>query len=523
MAKEKHINTINYSEVHFFYPLCFDTLFSFEELCAKIAASSIIFGEDKLELLENGLNNAIIDIAEDMKQDPNLTEYINSLNLPTASESYKELYPEDLRVEIIDDSPNSRIRYSSFELNICKELFATIEGYAQPQKKIYGDFFKESHKHFILTPFYAELENGEDILITSHLFIFSNNCGVLKIELPLYNVSTTPLMEYDLNLYIKKILNRWDLNFFSDSCTIEKLYKVFLDNLHNEASINFYYTGDGFRNIILTEYENMPNDFSKIQPATAMDLFRIVSAPIQLNGSEYFKTHAREYMKKYQWSLGYIKYFMKTTGGCLSILDSITLNDLQEKTAVYICNKEHPSKELLVRYRTLTNVISHNTDFALIVVSLEKAVKSLSYFTKKYKIVELQDAQKRYNEDLMFLCDIQADCYGSVSEQIAAFKSLMPHYFKPELTEQRLKAIDDNLRAEQEQNQNRLNSMITRIGLLLTIILGLPAITEGLTIIRDLIPHSDIAHISPYNLGVLGWLILLLYIRHLFKKSRQKE
>lgn len=53
-----------------------------------------------------------------------------------------------------------------------------------------------------------------------------------------------------------------------------------------------------------------------------------------------------------------------------------------------------------------------------------------------------------------FICQLQEDYYGTVSEQISTLKNLMPHYMKPEITDTKLSAIDNILTNKQQQNNS---------------------------------------------------------------------
>lgn len=47
---------------------------------------------------------------------------------------------------------------------------------------------------------------------------------------------------------------------------------------------------------------------------------------------------------------------------------------------------------------------------------------------------KLSDTQIEYNKNVLFISELQENCYGSVSEQTALLEKMMPHYFKHEIT-----------------------------------------------------------------------------------------
>ena len=60
-----------------------------------------------------------------------------------------------------------------------------------------------------------------------------------------------------------------------------------------------------------------------------------------------------------------------------------------------------------------------NVEFALIIILLKKTNESNDYFNKIASMKKLSDTRIEYNKNILFISELQENCYGSVSEQTA--------------------------------------------------------------------------------------------------------
>lgn len=60
--------------------------------------------------------------------------------------------------------------------------------------KLYGNNFLEAHTRIVLLPLRLHLNNDKVVWLNAVLYVFTNKMGVLKLELPLVNVVTKPLL-----------------------------------------------------------------------------------------------------------------------------------------------------------------------------------------------------------------------------------------------------------------------------------------------------------------------------------------
>ena len=112
-------------------------------------------------------------------------------------------------------------------------------------------------------------------------------------------------------------------------------------------------------------------------------------------------------------------YILKSTGGCLSLVDQALVDYVYEKfkdtykTTVltesdyfYICNQ-------------ISRDLQNNAELALLIIILKKANNHNTIIQKVNAPKKLTKIQNEYWENIKFICQLQEGCYGSVSEQIS--------------------------------------------------------------------------------------------------------
>ena len=127
------------------------------------------------------------------------------------------------------------------------ELIKIYEKY----KELYGLKFTNSQEIFVLLPLHIQLNNGEYVWLNAILFVFQNKMGILKLELPLSNVSSQPLMEYKFNAYIKNIEIPWLVDMRIQKNTIDCICEAYKKRLIEDVGISVRRVGESFRNILL--------------------------------------------------------------------------------------------------------------------------------------------------------------------------------------------------------------------------------------------------------------------------------
>lgn len=87
-------------------------------------------------------------------------------------------------------------------------------------------------------PFKAKLSNDKIVWIYAILFIFRNNMGILKLELPLIDTDITPLKEYDADSMVKSIENCWQINTVDSNIKLSELPNYYLKSIVENNKIN---------------------------------------------------------------------------------------------------------------------------------------------------------------------------------------------------------------------------------------------------------------------------------------------
>ena len=160
----------------------------------------------------------------------------------------------------------------------------------------------------------------------------------------------------------------------------------------------------------------------------------------------------------------------------------------------------------------LASNLQTNTEFALLIILLKKMNQSNDYVKKRMIPGELTKIRKEYRENLIFICELQEGCYGSVSEQTETFEKMMPYYMKQEITDTKLAAIDGMLEDEKKQRIEKFQDFLAVGGLVATLIFGLPAIRETVEVLRHICVFwsDDIPNISIDGLSVALWVAVNL-------------
>ena len=111
---------------------------------------------------------------------------------------------------------------------------------------------------------------------------------------------------------------------------------------------------------------------------------------------------------------------------------------------------------------------------------------------------------------------------GSVSEQTEFFEKRMCHYFKQEIMERKLIAIDSILRDEEKKKREEFQDFIAIGGLMLNIAIGLPAINDTIAVIREVFAFwpYNVPIITMENVSLFLWLVFNGFILIKIVKER---
>lgn len=521
------IGNIKYGEIHSYYPIKFDTKFEFSRICQQIEKSSILFSKEYEKKILNSLQKSMSKSVEEIKKDNIISskfklEVSNDDKHPYSKESTIPLEDSDITIEIgiYDDSFKLEFKYD--ELENLYQRFERLQKEFELSKQIYGDIFVSEQQRYILLPCKIKLNNNQIVWLNCILYVFANNMGILKLELPLVDVDIEPLKNNNSDLYIKEIINKWNISDLSSASTLSELVNVYIKTLLNINTDIIKYNNQ-INHFIFTNFEGLPKNINSIPDNIQEDLYSIISAPLPQREGISHKNAAKEHLRNYSWGNQDMKYIIKTTGGCLSIIDQTLLFDIIDKFKSNYEVSELESTDYRYIYELITRDISVNAEFALIIIILKRMNDSDYYFRKKNSTSNIFKIKEDYYRNVIFINELQEGCYGSVTEQTIAFENMMPHYLKKEITKSKAIALDKILEQQKQKKIDEFQNFLTTGGLILSILFGLPAIKDTFLIIRNSlysIPR-DIAYISLDGLSLIIWILINLTIVYKILSSKE--
>ena len=244
--------------------------------------------------------------------------------------------------------------------------------------------------------------------------------GILKLELPIFDSCIEPLLENDYDRFLKKIINKWKIRNYNSEMTLSSIQNFYLSNLLDDIKIDMVSYSNELKNIILIDFDGIPQHINSIPNDVKEDLFRIICAPVPSRNNTTYTKDADEYLKNHSWGGHGVKYIAKSTGGCLSFIDKTILDyvsdDYKTETKTSVLT---PFNDYYNLCNKLARDLCVNVEFALIIILLKKTNESNDYFNKIASMKKLSDTRIEYNKNVLFISELQENCYGSVSEQTA--------------------------------------------------------------------------------------------------------
>ena len=198
MSKDKmQISQIRYGELHLYYPLKFDTKLSFEELCAEIAKSKVSYNDEYQQKVIDEMGNSFANSTREWQHNsPDLDGEEGQITLRVRDYESDKIYKqndlepaydingENIRIELIPSDASFKMNIISTEVESLQRRLNRLNQEFELSDRIYGKAFTSNQERLILLPFKAILESGAVVWVQAILFVFRNNMGILKIEIP---------------------------------------------------------------------------------------------------------------------------------------------------------------------------------------------------------------------------------------------------------------------------------------------------------------------------------------------------
>ena len=507
------IEKINYLEIHSYIPLKIDTGFDIKTLYYKIQESKIIINE-KFEknitdifftkMKEN--DNETGEIAGNKIEINLLGDYEKNENLEISSLLSPIIEVDDeLKISIISDLQreiNFRSYLVSDEYNLLK--------------RIHGSLYTENQQRFFLLPIKLLLKNGQEFWTIPQLIVFSNSFAFIKYEIPMNQVESELLKENEIENEIDsiKLIDGYRVMEFKE---LDEITDFFKTQLCKELKAKTFILGKEFKNIIIIDYENMPQSLNDLSDEVIEDIFFILSAPVPNRNEILYLDEARNFYDRQSCGRENIKFVLKTNGGCLTMISKKQLES-------YISDYEQ-CEDVISCEKKLAIMLNANCEYAIILNILEEMNN------KAYLIDRLVEGKNRksnyikYNRNIILINQMIEISYGSAIEQVYDFKSRMPLYHNVEQYDKKSQAIDKIINMENSIAELHFQKIISIMGIFFVVVFGLPTINNSLICIKksffesmDVIPCIDLNQLS-----VCLWGLLILSMCAFFGKYIKNE
>lgn len=506
--KEKNcISKIKYGELHLYYPLKFETDIEFKDLCKKVDASDIAFQTNLLGKTEEALVKAQNKVLEEMDEAAKTLADKFSKKIQDGVQT-DDQDPEDSSQDGSSIDKNTGLLNEAFA-----ELRARIDRLARESSIssiMYGDNYSELQQRFILYPFHVELNNGKKVWMNAILYVFKNSVATLKLELPLVDVDAGPLKENTPDDFVKRIINACQVDHFEKDMNLSEINECYFNVLKDDTEFDIRAHDSKLKNITLIEYDEMPEEINNLSAEFEEELFEIISAPVP--DLENYPIHelAQRYVKDNSWTSLGARYLSSRTGKCLAIADKKLLG----KYLPYGSGAS-AAKNKNNLYRDLASQVQVNVELALLVLILIKTNTSNNLHGKSLAGQELSALRTEYNENLLLITKLQESSYGSADDQVDIFEKIIPHYLKSDLAKLQADALDNIILEEEQTKQKNFQKSVSVGGFIVSVVFGLPAISNTLKIIFSVFNMQesaslDIASFALWALVNLGFLIYLL-------------
>lgn len=523
MTKLKHID---YAELHIYYPFYLDTTMSQRKLYKKILKSNLVCNQKYCNKTRESVSIYVNNIINDFNSETDdfHLKFSDENDIPHKTffkPSKINLDYDDIEFTIGKNNDKINLSINSIELGEINKRMDQLKLEFNASETYYGENYINSQERFILKPFKVKLINNITVWGNAILILFSNNIGIVKLELPLINVKTKPLKENDFNQYIECIFfkdNKEILKFYS----LQELRKKILSNIMDSIKCNILYYGNRLFNLLLIDYNKMPDNINNIPKSIQEELYRIVAAPIPYSPISSYQKQAVKYLKNHCINYPHVNYYIKSTGGCVSTLDTQLLSHISGQ------NRSMAESSNMINYelcKSIANEICINIEFSLILILLQRTINSQSFFEKVNTHHTFNKVKTNYYSNHIFLLQLQEECYASATEQLAAMQTMMPEYLKNDLSSAKIDAIDRILEIKESNINSTFQYFISICGLLLNLIFGLPAIKDTLIILHNYFGIANIKYITLDGASFIFWLlsniliiIILLTLRHKIKK-----
>lgn len=509
------LGTIYQGELVYYYPLKFDTPLAFEELCKHVG-----------QAVERAFSSCQNETADALKASIQ-AKFGKAEVHKRAQQKPTSCRFHEAKIILNPTSTSLQVGMYSACMIAHSERVEEGENEYSLYRSTYGDSFVSLQDRILLPPLNVTLCNGETVWLNAFLIVFKNKMGILKLELPLINVSAEHFKNYNTDAYVSSVVGGCFAHEGTTAIAFSEIHQAYIKNIlsWSVGVISQIFCGEPISNIILGDCEGSPMKIEDIPLPVQADLYEIIAAPIGERAYVSTALDAEQYLHSHSWGNHLIKCFTSTNGGCLTLIEK---EIVQKRIAEYAEKTGTSSDDEQVKRdvcRIMIQSAAINTEFSLAVLALKKMNNDYILREKAVGRRTLLDTQAEYNRTLILIADLQRNCMGTVHEQLQAFEKAMPYYLNADLAEVKLSAIDRIQLNKENAIRERSQSLISFLGVMLAAVFGLPAIHDTISIIHGMFlsNHADSPYFSVRAASVLCWGVLLVSIGIWTYKTMRKR
>lgn len=527
-GQREQVGMIRRGEIDYYFPVVFQTDLSYIELYEAIEERISVDIENHLYELQANIHESVENYQNtrgkhaSLKVSDHLMKKAGTRRL-SLSECNVNQADKTVEFQVFSTERGFGLEMITAEQKEYKRRHLELDEEYKENEKYYGMKYAMNQRRILLLPLRVKLASEVFVWLNGILYVFPNKMGVLKLELPLVNVTSQPLKEYKYDKYIKEINNTWRLAGFNLNNEIEQVFCAYADLISDVGGIKLSQQEGMFRHVIMADFEGQPEQIEIISDDIQEELYRIIAAPVSERKCTSYKPYAKTYIEKHSWDRNNVKYIMSTNGGILSICDRKLVNYQMDRLSPKYDPKEVEDSQTCLVHNSMIRDLCMNAEFGIIILLLKKMNATYTYEYKAMNPLDANKVQAEYQRNVMFISELQDNCYGTVSEQLEIFEKMMPYYIKRGVIQERMdalnKLVDDNEKRKQDEWQNR----VSILGLLFTAIFGLPAIHESLMIVDKLIDPLQVINLPRITFENIGFIIWGAILVILFRLTGRKN
>ena len=417
-------------------------------------------------------------------------------------------------------NPEPELRVKSRKKESALEELVYIQNTLFSSRQMYGVSQGDFVVSYLLNPFYVKLCNDEIVLANISLNLYINNLAIVTVKIPLKNIDAELLYSSNIDECISEIKlpankfdtteefkNVTDLNIPAGVGTIRRIVHIYIESIKGRKRIETL-GFDCFHNVMLARYSEQTNSLKDASNNLKRFIYKTLNTPV--NDDRNHIEGVKEFYENAYWGNNNYRFYFSKRGGCLSIVSADLLKKIRKRFDSEICCTDN---NLICNEAFRT--INFDIDYAIHIFILKFSNMKATYWNTAYRSHNQQQITKNkfnYLKTENMILEMQERCYGSVSELISKMQELMPYYIKEDLLQRKIRNVESLIEFDKEKRINRQQLVISLIGLLVTIFIGLPMVKQTLITIKSIFSIGDIPYVTLEGFSFCIWIVTIALI-----------